>query len=57
MDEIFEDYQAIYDKTVEMQGNKESGKKKMVETECDRGLCLWLFSLEKMKNKYLLNHI
>lgn len=27
MDEVFEDYQAIYDKTVEMQGDKEVGRK------------------------------
>lgn len=26
MDEVFEDYQAIYDKTVEMQGDKEVGR-------------------------------
>ena len=27
MDEVFDDYQAIYDKTVEMQGDKEVGRK------------------------------
>ena len=27
MDEVFDDYQAIYDKAVEMQGNKEVGRK------------------------------
>lgn len=27
----------------------------VAEAECDRVLCLWLFSLEKNKIKYLLN--
>ena len=28
MDEVFEDYQAIYDKTVEIHGDKEVGRKR-----------------------------
>ena len=52
MDEVFEDYQAIYDKTVEMQGDKVAGRKESGRGRCDRVLCLWFFVWVK-KNKYL----